>query len=142
MDEMEFTEAESNMNDLVSEYQQYQDAVPDLFGSHENVFQVPVLTAVGELDGLTVSFVFREWKESQEAEDLIGMPGRFPVHVIDDANHGQVASGAIPEFVTSQDIPSPISFEEAHSRYATSVAAFVTVQSQELFTDEEVSTAE
>ena len=33
--------------------------LPDLFGSHENVFQVPVLTAVGELDGLTVSFVFR-----------------------------------------------------------------------------------
>ena len=26
MDEMEFTEAESNMNDLVSEYQQYHDA--------------------------------------------------------------------------------------------------------------------
>merc|ERR1719334_1390883 len=26
MDVMEFTEAESNMNDLVSEYQQYQDA--------------------------------------------------------------------------------------------------------------------
>ena len=26
MDEMEFTEAESNMNDLVNEYQQYQDA--------------------------------------------------------------------------------------------------------------------
>merc|ERR1711860_414912 len=26
MDEMEFTEAESNLNDLVSEYQQYQDA--------------------------------------------------------------------------------------------------------------------
>ena len=25
MDEMEFTEAESNMNDLVSEYQQYQE---------------------------------------------------------------------------------------------------------------------
>ena len=26
MDEMEFTEAESNMNDLVSEYQQYESA--------------------------------------------------------------------------------------------------------------------
>jgi len=26
MDEMEFTEAEANMNDLVAEYQQYQDA--------------------------------------------------------------------------------------------------------------------
>merc|ERR1719190_41142 len=29
MDEMEFTEAESNLNDLVSEYQQYQDAGVD-----------------------------------------------------------------------------------------------------------------
>jgi len=29
MDEMEFTEAEANMNDLVSEYQQYQDATVD-----------------------------------------------------------------------------------------------------------------
>jgi len=29
MDEMEFTEAESNLNDLVSEYQQYQDATAD-----------------------------------------------------------------------------------------------------------------
>lgn len=27
MDEMEFTEAQSNMQDLVAEYQQYQDAV-------------------------------------------------------------------------------------------------------------------
>lgn len=30
MDELEFTEAESNLNDLVSEYQQYQDATADL----------------------------------------------------------------------------------------------------------------
>ena len=29
MDEIEFTEAESNMNDLVSEYQQYQDATAE-----------------------------------------------------------------------------------------------------------------
>ncbi len=29
MDEMEFTEAESNMNDLISEYQQYQEAGVD-----------------------------------------------------------------------------------------------------------------
>ena len=29
MDEMEFREAESNMNDLISEYQQYQDASAD-----------------------------------------------------------------------------------------------------------------
>merc|ERR1712108_42092 len=30
MDEMEFTKAESNMNDLVSEYQQYQEATADV----------------------------------------------------------------------------------------------------------------
>jgi len=29
MDEMEFTEAESNLNDLIAEYQQYQDATAD-----------------------------------------------------------------------------------------------------------------
>ena len=34
-DEMEFTEAESNMNDLVSEYQQYQDATADEEGEFE-----------------------------------------------------------------------------------------------------------
>merc|ERR1712032_1303132 len=32
MDEMEFTEAEANMNDLISEYQLYQDAVVDDVG--------------------------------------------------------------------------------------------------------------
>lgn len=31
MDEMEFTEAESNMNDLVSEYQQYQVLISLIF---------------------------------------------------------------------------------------------------------------
>jgi tubulin beta len=33
MDEMEFTEAESNMNDLIAEYQQYQDATADAEGA-------------------------------------------------------------------------------------------------------------
>ena len=37
--------------------------------------------------------------------------------MVDDANHGQVASGDIPSFVTDADIPSPISFEEAHTRF-------------------------
>ena len=39
MDEMEFTEAESNMNDLVSEYQQYQEAgVDDEFDEEEQEY--------------------------------------------------------------------------------------------------------
>ncbi|XP_077557131.1 tubulin beta chain-like [Haemaphysalis longicornis] len=37
MDEMEFTEeAESNMNDLISEYQQYQEATVDEDGEFED----------------------------------------------------------------------------------------------------------
>ncbi|KAF3533137.1 hypothetical protein DY000_02040034 [Brassica cretica] len=36
MDEMEFTEVESTMNDLVSEYQQYQDATADEEGEYED----------------------------------------------------------------------------------------------------------
>ncbi|KAG6774726.1 hypothetical protein POTOM_022092 [Populus tomentosa] len=36
MDEMEFTEAESNMNDLVAEYQQYQDATVEEDGEYED----------------------------------------------------------------------------------------------------------
>lgn len=39
MDEMEFTEAESNMNDLVSEYQQYQDAVADVGEEEEEYYE-------------------------------------------------------------------------------------------------------
>lgn len=40
MDEMEFTEAESNMNDLVSEYQQYQEATADDDGEFEEEEEV------------------------------------------------------------------------------------------------------
>ena len=35
MDEMELTEAESNMNDLVSEYQKYQDATAEEEGEFD-----------------------------------------------------------------------------------------------------------
>ncbi|KAI5067412.1 hypothetical protein GOP47_0017940 [Adiantum capillus-veneris] len=41
MDEMEFTEAESNMNDLVSEYQQYQDATAEPDGEYEEDYEEP-----------------------------------------------------------------------------------------------------
>ena len=40
MDEMEFTEAESNMNDLISEYQQLQDATAEEEGAFEEEEEV------------------------------------------------------------------------------------------------------
>ena len=115
--------------------------LPDLFGDHSNAFPVPVLTAVGELDGLTLSYVYREWLESIEAGSASGTIGRYPVYVIDDANHGRVASGNIPSFVTEQDIPSPISFEEAHLRYAQAVASFIILQRTDLFSEDDYSFA-
>jgi tubulin beta len=40
MDEMEFTEAESNMVDLVSEYQQYQEATAeDAYEEEEGAYE-------------------------------------------------------------------------------------------------------
>jgi tubulin beta len=36
MDELEFTEAESNMEDLVSEYQQYQEATAEDDYDHDD----------------------------------------------------------------------------------------------------------
>jgi len=48
MDEMEFTEAESNMNDLVSEYQQYQDATVDEEDYYEE--EEVVGDEMGEMD--------------------------------------------------------------------------------------------
>ncbi|CAI9770843.1 unnamed protein product [Fraxinus pennsylvanica] len=39
MDEMEFTEAEINMHDLVAEYQQYQDATADEEYDDEDEYQ-------------------------------------------------------------------------------------------------------
>ena len=47
MDEMEFTEAESNMNDLVSEYQQYQDASAEEEGEFDTAgLMMPLITEV------------------------------------------------------------------------------------------------
>ncbi|TFJ84496.1 hypothetical protein NSK_004481 [Nannochloropsis salina CCMP1776] len=45
MDEMEFTEAESNMNDLVSEYQQYQDATAEEEGEFDEDEEVEEMMA-------------------------------------------------------------------------------------------------
>jgi hypothetical protein len=118
--------------------------LPDLFGDHTNSFPVPVLTVIGELDGAGISYALREWLESEDAELSQSSPGRYPVQVIDDCNHGQVASGdqPLPDIVMDRDIPSPLTFAEAHQRYAVSVAAFITVQSAELIPETQVTAAQ
>ena len=56
---MEFTEAESNMNDLVSEYQQYQDAIAEDEGDYEEEEELvrvsPFAPLVSQLQTVTVT---------------------------------------------------------------------------------------
>ena len=69
-----------------------------LFGSYianngangaSNDYPIPLLTAVGTLDGRATSYAVREWRESKASnasEDL-------PVILIEDCTHLQVSSG-------------------------------------------------
>ena len=69
-----------------------------LFGSYianngangaTNEYPIPLLTAVGTLDGRATSYAVREWRESKEStenEDL-------PVILVEDCTHLQVSSG-------------------------------------------------
>ena len=57
------------------------------FGNGDtNVFPVPVLTAMGSLDGGALSYVTREAREAQNPL----LEGKYPVFVIDRVNHAQV----------------------------------------------------
>ena len=59
MDEMEFTEAESNMQDLVAEYQQYQDAT---YVYNSTSIMEPLLTCV----------VYSVEEEGEYEEEVVG----------------------------------------------------------------------
>ena len=68
---MEFTEAESNMNDLVSEYQQYQDATADEEGEFDEVRVLESLVFKSFILPLTllVLLIIRTWTNRFD-EDL------------------------------------------------------------------------
>ena len=75
MDEMEFTEAESNMNDLVSEYQQYQDATAEEEGEFDE--------EEGEYDGWT-----------RTRRKCLGNSGQFSPASLDIADNWATKKGA------------------------------------------------
>ncbi|CAJ1370118.1 unnamed protein product [Effrenium voratum] len=74
MDEMEFTEAESNMNDLVSEYQQYQDATAEEEGEfdEEEGWTVPLLLLVHSRCGNQIGAKFWEVIADEHGIDPTG----------------------------------------------------------------------
>merc|ERR1712072_1502611 len=68
MDEMEFTEAESNMNDLVSEYQQYQDATAEEEGEFDGK---RVSTTWSQCNGAYVNYGLQQATVPQSAARLV-----------------------------------------------------------------------
>ncbi len=103
------------------------------FGNGDtNIFPVPVLTAVGSLDGGALSYVPREARESRDPS----LEGKFPVLVIDQVNHGQVASGVLPDIVVEQDVDAEVDNEEAFTRYSEAAVAFMVTSRFEDFSAE------
>ena len=100
-----------------------------------NVFPVPVLTAVGSLDGGSLSYVAREARESKNPV----LQGRYPVLVIDRVNHAQVASGEIPDIVIQNDVDAEVDNEEAFARYSIASVAFMVAAGYESFDPELVA---
>ena len=78
MDEMEFTEAESNLNDLVSEYQQYSCDINDgetVYGeengeSESDSEDVQIKLKVKKKGGVNVNIEVKEPKESEKKEEV------------------------------------------------------------------------
>ena len=92
------------------------------FGNGDtNVFPVPVLTAMGSLDGGALSYITREAIEAEDPQ----LEGKYPVLVIANVNHGQVASGVIPDTVIENDIDAEVDNEEAFRRYAGAAVSFM-----------------
>ncbi|XP_023337662.1 uncharacterized protein LOC111708496 [Eurytemora carolleeae] len=111
-----------------------------LFGSYltdflfgiDNGYEVPALTVIGSIDGLSLTYALREWKESAEAETALGVTNKYPVYIADGVNHAQVGSGEVPDFVKERDIAAKMSDEDAHVVYAEIVKSFLILQNQDI----------
>jgi len=92
--------------------------LPDLLGektSGSNEYPVPVLTAIGELDGGGLSYLRREVEETAV---LPGSVTSFSKTIlVPQVNHAQVASGEIDQGVIDNDIDPELSEYEAHQNY-------------------------
>jgi len=114
------THSNDNMMGLIL----FGSFLPDTTSTN-NSYPIPVLCAMGTLDGGGLSYAFREYRESRiqnERED-------YPVLLVEDVNHGQVASGILPDTVIEHDIDPVVDLDTAHERYAyTAVRYMVTAK--------------
>eukprot|EP00088_Acartia_fossae_P066944 TRINITY_DN8320_c0_g1_i1.p1 TRINITY_DN8320_c0_g1~~TRINITY_DN8320_c0_g1_i1.p1 ORF type:complete len:442 (-),score=86.14 TRINITY_DN8320_c0_g1_i1:90-1340(-) len=101
----------------------------DFLFQEDNNYAVPALTLIGSLDGLSLTYAYREWIETQNTD----IPEMYPVIVAADVNHAQVGSGEVPSFVKERDIAPVMEEAAAHQVYASIVAAFIVTQNQDIF---------
>ena len=91
-------------------------------------FPVPLLTLVAELDGYTR--ITRSMGEFTKLEnDMLVSPEslyRTPVILLKGSNHGQFASGKMPERIIDTDLKTDLTEDEAHRMIGKRVNSFLT----------------
>jgi len=104
--------------------------IPDLLSRGTNEYPVPVLTAIGELDGGGISYLRRE------AEETASLPGSVTSFsktiLVPQVNHAQVASGEIDEGVIDNDIDPELTEDEAHQMYGERLADWLVLNALHL----------
>merc|ERR1712106_651237 len=107
--------------------------LPDLLGEKlmgNNEYPVPVLTAIGELDGGGLSYLRRE---AEETAQLPGSVTSFSKTVlVPQVNHAQVASGEIDQGVIDNDIDAELTEDEAHHMYGERLADWLVLNALHL----------
>ena len=104
--------------------------LPDLLARADNDYPVPVLTAIGELDGGGLSYLRRE------VEETAALPGSVTTFsktiLVPQVNHAQVASGEVEQSVVDNDIDGELTEEEAHDNYGVRVADWLSINALHL----------
>lgn len=96
-------------------------------------YKVPTLTIGGELDGLTrvtriMEAYYHQVFNTTDSTKLTN----FPVIVINGMTHFQFASGEPPALVKLRDLAPEISYEDAHTKVATYITAFMSLHTGDL----------
>lgn len=95
-------------------------------------FSSKTLTIGNELDGLCRVMRIAEAYYHSVENIVTQDSGKHLVMVVKGASHMQFASGDVPTFVRSNDLKPEITEEEAHSRIAQIIAAFMQEKSEVL----------
>lgn len=109
---------------LVREFR--TEAIPEK-GPGQYEFPTAVLTIGGELDGLSRVTRMAEafYTQITANSNPDAAKKNLPVTVIEGVSHMQFASGQIPSNVMKKDLIPEVSYEEAHSKIASDMVAFI-----------------